>query len=281
MLEKYLTEKGITIADISAKYPDLASLAEKYISISALGDDEYKTELEEIGNEILEKIKEKEAEIKVPVKEEPVKEEPVKEPVKPPPPEVPEEPAEVPVTEIPEIIELPEVIPMEALEEAPVVEEKKPLGYFYKNIEFSRDGFMKVLTFLNIGCIWKEKESNEKQKFWIIDDKNYLITEGENPFAGKVDLYAVAEPQRRDEITSVIQSKSIGYDEKYEITTAPDLSGLKMGVTTDDKEPITNLSYAKISETIKDLYRVESTPELVTLMELSAGKKYACGCGHI
>jgi len=264
-LEKYLSDKGITIDDIQSKYPDLASLTEKYFSISQAGDD-YADELSEIGSEIMEKLSEKDIS---PKKEDVVAESESSS----------EEPIELPS----ELMDLPEentatTEELAGLEDLPLeIAERKIVGIYFKGAEFTRDGFMKILSFLGIGYRWKEKG---KQKFWVIDENNYLVTD-ENPFAEKTDLYVVTDEASREGITSIVQSKSLSYDEKADLYDAPLLSGTEEGVTSDDKELVTGIPYKLIDETIQDLFRIESMPELVTLMELSTGKKYACGCGHI
>lgn len=276
MLEQYLNEKGITIADISAKYPELAALAEKYINISLLGSDEYQSELDEIGNEILLKISEKteSGEITSPKQE-------VAETTSPEEQVILENIE--PLSESENIIFGNDDIILEGIEEVPLTQiVKNPIGYFFDGIEFSRDGFMKVLSFLGISYRWRETEDDPNKKYWIIDENNYLITIGENPFTDRGDLYIVAEPVKKEEILAIVQSKSLGYNEKTEITTAPSLSlAVKDVITSDDKELVTGIPYKLVDETIQDLYRIESMPELITLMELSRGKKYACGCGHI
>lgn len=172
---------------------------------------------------------------------------------------------------------------LDGLEE--IVSEKnkkstKPVGYLFRGIEFSRDGFLKVLSSLGIGYNWKTK--NDK-KFWIIDNDNYLITDNQdgNSFDNKFDLYIVSDEKSREHLVDIIKSKALSYDEKSEIYEAPCLRGLADGITSDENDPILSMPYHILNSTIEDIYKLESATELITLMELSHGKRYACGCGHI
>lgn len=253
MLEKYLSEKNISVEDIKNLFPDLAELIQSYSDTRDAGDPSFEDELSQIESGIMEKLKEREEQIDALMLSK----------------------ASVSTGENEESIFEIEI------EDAGPVSESQTVGYKFSDVEFTKDGFLKLISILGIDFQPKIKEGMEDKFFWLIDNQNYIITTA-MPFDSKVDVYVIGDDRNRDNIYNAVQAKSNSYGTKEQLTEIDGLEadGLTNYVSPEFVEPITKMHFKQLDEAVIDLFKIDSATKLVTLLELSV-RKFGCGCGHI
>lgn len=303
MLEKYLSEKNVSLNEIQNLFPDLNEILSSYSDIA--GAEGFESEVDKIGREIVSMLKDRESQIDTYLESRPFSLEPsaveetitadVEEPeIKSeksgefmPDIEISGEPSFLGSEEIDLGIEpetTSENVAAETLaeiEEAP--EDKieteiaspqiKMIGIKFTGANFQQDMWLKILSVMGMDFSPKAASWNEGRIYWMLNDSNYFITDG-MPFNKKVDVWAVGE-----KMTDIIQSK-VSYESKEDISAAPDTKDLEDIVSIEDKEPITGLTFKQVNESVLELFKVDSAAKLMTLLELGK-RKFECGCGHI
>lgn len=270
MLEKFLSEKNISIEEIKKLFPDLAELIQSYQDI--FGAEGFADDVDKIGREIVSLLKDRESQIDTFVQSRPAFTE----------------------TEITETSETPASTLSEdvyidlGLEESPVPEieidlgdesmgspKVEVIGHRFSQVDFKQDMFLKILAAMGMDFHPKINKENDADNlyYWMLDDKNYFLTYG-MPFDAKVDVFAIGDEKMSD----IIRSK-VNYSSVEDVYDAPDIEGLTDAITVEDKDPITGMTFRQVNETIQDLFKIDSMPKLMTLLDLS--RKFGCGCGHI
>lgn len=270
MLEKYLSEKNISIEEIKKLFPDLAELIQSYQDI--YGAEGFQSEVDKIGREIISLLKDRESQIDDFVKSR--KSLPVT------------ETSEESETESEDDFLLGDDIVIDLGDEAkaePEVEikiddgiphELEVIGNKFEGVEFKQDMFLKILSAVGMEFNPKVKPGTSYY-FWMKDDNNYFITDG-MPFDAKVDVWAIGD----EKLSNIIQSKA-NYVSKEDVNSPPVETGgiTEDAVTAEDKEPITGMTFRQVDEAVGDLFNIQNMSQLVTLLDLS--RKYGCGCGSI
>lgn len=308
MLEKYLSEKNVSLNEIQNLFPDLNEILSSYSDIA--GAEGFELEVDKIGREIVSMLKERESQIDSYLESRPFSLEPssaVEETITAETDvEEPEIKSEKSGELMPDIeisgesflgseeIEMGDIAPepettaataatetLAEIEEAPedkieteiASPEIKMIGIKFTGANFQQDMFLKILSVMGMDFSPKAASWNEGKIYWVLNDSNYFITDG-MPFNKKVDVWAVGE-----KMTDIIQSK-VSYESKEEISDAPDTKDLEDIVYIEDKEPITGLTFKQVDESVLELFKVDSAAKLMTLLELGR-RKFECGCGHI
>jgi hypothetical protein len=259
MLDKYLEEKGnVAISELQTWFPDLAELLQSYTDLKDSADPSFKEELDAIESEITSQLKERDAQID----------------------EFALQRTSISAPGEESIIDID-------VEEIDVTPESQPIGYHFTEVEFTKDSFLKLLSILGIDFQPKVKSdgSAEDKFFWLLDEVNYIITVG-MPFGNKIDLYVFGDDRERENYYTAIQSKASSYGTKsgvIEANVTPDLTSdnLQNFVSPDFVEPMTGMQFKHVDDAVIDLFKIDSAPKLLALLELSTGKKYGCGCGSV
>lgn len=177
----------------------------------------------------------------------------------------------LPEIEVPDILSVKEEI-------------KKTVGYNIIEAKITPHIWMKILALSAIDYKPKIKPMSDIQYggayFWI-GDKAYIVT-NVNPFEKKevIDMYIYADNNTiLENIYSIVQSKILGYKIKQPVQFLIPSDNLNDFATPDSNEPLTNIPYKLIDETVFEIWKLQSREELSELISLS--KKYGCGCGSI
>lgn len=305
MLEKYLSEKNVSLNEIQNLFPDLNEILSSYSDIA--GAEGFELEVDKIGREIVSMLKDRESQIDSYLESRPFSLEPsaaeetitaetdVEEPEITseksgelmPDIEISGEPSflgseeiemgdiepETPATTVAETLAEIEEAPEDKIETEIASPEIKMIGIKFTGANFQQDMWLKILSVMGMDFSPKAASWNEGKIYWVLNDSNYFITDG-MPFNTKVDVWAVG-----DKMTDIIQSK-VSYESKEDISDAPDTKDLEDIVSIEDKEPITGLTFKQVNESVLELFKVDSAAKLMTLLELGK-RKFECGCGHI
>lgn len=272
MLEKYLAEKNISISELQKLFPDIAELMQNYQDIS--GAPGFEDEVNKIGKEIISLLKDRESQIESFVKSRSSAPESTETEISADAEEsflgddfqidLGDETTK-PAAEHDVVIDLGEGLESLKVEVA---------GQKFTDVDFKQDIFLKILSAFGMDFHPKIKTGEDNIYYWVLDDKNYFVTYG-MPFDSKIDVEAIGD----DKMSNIIKSK-VNYKTIEEITSAPGLDGLTDAITVEDKEPITGMTFRQVNESVDELFKIDSMPKLMTLLELSI-RKFGCGCGSI
>lgn len=283
VLEQYLEQKNLTAKQVEESSPDLASSLKDYFTIKEMGGEEYKTELDKLGNELIAKLKEKE------VKQEEIAPQPeveITEGVNTTPHpgleietsemKIPESKMELP--EIPDIeIDVDDVTEIE--QEVTQTESKGVQGYYVKDAELTKEIWMKILALGGFDYRYYRSKTGLDVFYWL-GEFGWLITTN-NPYeVNKMNIFIFSDnSDNLEKLYSLVQNKIIGFVSKEVATKRIGTENLEIGVDSDSNEPVTQIPYKLVDEAVTDIWKIGSMDELKELVHLK--KKYACGCGSI
>jgi hypothetical protein len=281
MLKKFLANYGITLADLKNIFSDYSTLFDTYEDLKFKvegGETEYAGQMAEIEQQIVNALRQSRNEFRIieyvkehPIeerKEEEKEEKPAKKKAKKE--EVEEE---VLVEEIP----IEEEVVEEVTEAEPAKDQKAIVELHNANFGEAYN-FLKVLSLLNASYKWKVG-ADPVYFFWDIDGESYIITEG-NPLTNddaSANKIAIISPDanKTKAIQYLISAKTISVDSAkdtpsfqniedgvYDIKTAED------AVKSSFPEPVTKITYSKLDDAVKDLFKFDSLAKLLTLFAI-------------
>lgn len=181
--------------------------------------------------------------------------------------------------EIPEIeIEVGDIAEIER-EITQTKESERAQGYYIKGAELTSDIWMKILALGGFDYRYYRTKAGLDVFYWL-GELGWLITTN-NPFeVHSMNIFIFSDnSENLEKLYALVQNKIISFESK-EVAKKIGTENLTLGIDSDSSEPVTQIPYKLVDESVEDIWKIGSIEELKELVNLSM-KKYGCGCGAI